>query len=112
MSKATTCTFELITKATILLTISLSVCISAVGAKSESTEACQCPHKNMHDTIDTVLNQESHHDWQKIKWRTNGVLALQEAKAQSKPIFVFFVVKQLSPSPTKWSNQANDTGKT
>jgi hypothetical protein len=80
-------------------------------AQSCSTDA-KCPYKNQKEAIDTLLAKESEHKWQSIHWRTNAAQCLQEAQAQSKPIFLFFVVKQLAPSPTKWSGQKDDTGKT
>jgi hypothetical protein len=94
----------------LLLTCIVST-VSSATAQSCSTDA-KCPYKNRKEAIDTLLAQESEHKWQSIQWRTNAAQCLQEAQAQSKPIFLFFVVKQLTPSPTKWSGQKDDTGKT
>jgi hypothetical protein len=84
---------------------------SAVPAQTCSTKG-GCPYKNQREAIDTLLAQESQHKWKNIQWRTDAAQSLIEAQAQSKPIFVFFVVKQLKPSPSKWSSQKDDTGKT
>lgn len=94
-----------------LLLIWLSTSISSVAAQVCSTKGT-CQYKNMHEAIDSVLARESSHEWQKIQWRTDAQKALTEARAQSKPIFVFFVVKQRAPSPTGWVGPNNDLGKT
>jgi hypothetical protein len=86
------------------------------GSSSVNAQTCpasdKCPYKNMQEAINTLLSRESQHEWQKIQWRTSAAEALRDAQRQSKPIFVFFVVKQQAPSPTKWTGQANDTGQT
>ena len=74
--------------------------------------SCEPKFKNMRDAIDTILAREQKHDWQKIQWRTNASAALEEARGQDKPVFVFFVVKQRAPSPKNWVGDANDMGKT
>jgi len=93
------------------LMICLSVSISSVNAQTCSTTPTRSA-KNMREAIDTNLARENLHEWRKIQWRTDASQALQEAQAQSKPIFVFFVVKQLKPSPTSWTGQKDDTGAT
>jgi|SRR5277367_2138357 len=95
-----------------LLTACLFVTMSSVSAQSCSTAACKSQPRNMREAIDTNLARESLHEWHKINWRTNASQALRDAQAQSKPIFVFFIVKQLKPSPTKWTGQKDDTGNT
>jgi hypothetical protein len=93
----------------------LMICLLA-GISSASAQSCSTtptrPAKNMREAIDTNLARESLHEWRKIQWRTDASQALREAQAQSKPIFVFFVVKQLKPSPTQWTGQKDDTGAT
>ncbi len=89
-----------------------SVCyVSAVSAQTCSTKS-GCPYKSQREAIDTLLAQESQHKWKNIQWRTDAAQTLKEAQEQSKPVFVFFVVKQLKASPSKWSSQKDDTGKT
>ena len=62
----------------------------------------------MRAAIDAGLARQSKQEWQKIRWRTSASAALSEARAESKPIFIFFVVKQQAPSPTKWTGQSDD----
>jgi len=71
-----------------------------------------CPYKNMREAIDTISARETAHEWQKIQWRTSAATALAEAQKQSKPIFVFFVVKQKAASPKNWVGKESDLGKT
>jgi predicted PurR-regulated permease PerM len=98
-------------KEIIPLIVCLLVSIPSVAAQSSST-ARDLPAKNMRQAIDKSLARESLHEWKKIQWRTNASQALREAQAQSKPIFVFFMVKQKAPSPASWTGQQNDMGKT
>jgi hypothetical protein len=97
----------------LLITALLSIASSAFAgpAKTCSTTG-GCPYKSQREAIDTLLAQESQHKWKSIEWRTDAAQALKDAQAQSKPVFVFFVVKQLKASPSKWSSQKDDTGKT
>jgi hypothetical protein len=92
----------------LLITALLSIASSAFAgpAKTCSTTG-GCPYKSQREAIDTLLAQESQHKWKSIEWRTDAAQALK-----SKPVFVFFVVKQLKASPSKWSSQKDDTGKT
>lgn len=94
-----------------MLLIWLSASISSVAAQVCSTKGT-CQYKNMQEAINTVLSRESAHEWHKIQWRTDAQKALAEAQTQSKPIFVFFVVKQRAPSPKGWVGPNNDLGKT
>jgi hypothetical protein len=68
--------------------------------------------KSMREAVDTLLTRESAHQWQKIEWRTDAATALRDARAENKPIFVFFVVKQQAASPKSWVGPDNDLGKT
>jgi len=81
------------------------------NANNSSGKDC-CPYKNMREAVDTISARETAHEWQKIQWRTNAATALAEAQKQSKPIFVFFVVKQKAPSPKTWVGEQSDLGKT
>lgn len=94
-----------------LLSIWLSVSILSVTAQVCSTQGT-CKYKNMREAIDAGLAREASHEWHKIQWRTDVQKALREAQTQSKPIFVFFVVKQRAPSPSGWVGPQNDFGKT
>jgi hypothetical protein len=89
----------------------LLISIPSVAAQGNSS-AGEHPAKNMREAIDKSLARESLHEWKKVQWRTNAAQALREAQAQSKPIFVFFMVKQKAPSPASWTGQQNDMGKT
>jgi hypothetical protein len=66
----------------------------------------------MREAIDTLLARESAHKWQRIDWRTDAAAALRDARAENKPIFVFFVVRQQAASPKSWVGANNDMGKT
>jgi hypothetical protein len=66
----------------------------------------------MREAVDALLARESAHQWQKIEWRTDAATALRDARAENKPIFVFFVVKQQAASPKSWVGPSNDMGKT
>jgi hypothetical protein len=99
-------------KKTTALIAGLLVSTSSASAQSCSTACSKSQPKTMREAIDTNLARESLHEWHKINWRTNASQALRDAQAQSKPIFVFFIVKQLKPSPTKWTGQKDDTGQT
>ena len=80
---------------------------------SASIPSPQTSHfKSMREAIDTILARESAHQWQKIEWRTDAATALRDARAENKPIFVFFVVKQQAASPKSWVGQNNDIGET
>jgi hypothetical protein len=68
--------------------------------------------KALRTTLLTLLAQESEHKWKSIQWRTDAAQCLKEAQSQAKPVFVFFVVKQLAPSPSKWTGRKDDTGET
>ncbi len=81
------------------------------NAENSSGKDC-CPYKNMREAIDSISARETAHVWQKIQWRTSAATALAEAKKESKPIFVFFVVKQKAPSPKSWVGEKSDLGKT
>jgi len=80
-------------------------------AKNPSGKDC-CPYKNMREAIDTISARETAHQWQKIQWRTSAATALADAQKESKPIFVFFVVKQQAASPKNWVGEKSDLGKT
>jgi hypothetical protein len=100
-------------RTTFLTAVLLSSVAAAVAgpAKICSTSG-GCPYKSQREAINTLLAQESEHRWKSIQWRTDAAQCLKEAQARSKPIFLFFVVKQLAPSPSKWSGQKDDTGET
>jgi len=93
-----------------MLALGMSASLYADAQNSSSQDAC--PYKSMREAIDTISARESAHEWQKIQWRTNAKTALVEAQKQSKPIFVFFVVKQKVSSPKNWVGDKNDMGKT
>ncbi len=77
------------------------------------TPSPQTSHfKSMREAIDTLLARESAHKWQRIEWRTDAAAALRDARAENKPIFVFFVVRQQAASPKSWVGANNDMGKT
>lgn len=94
------------------LVVSLTLFVSLPLAIGQPCTTGKCEFKNMNEAIDKLLAREATHDWQKISWRTSASKALQDAQAQSKPIFVFFIVKQKAPSPKSWVGPQNDMGKT
>ena len=92
--------------------LSLWFCTAAAAEAQICTgNHCEAP-KTMREAIDAGLARESQKIWQQIDWRTDAAQALAEARAQSKPLFVFFVVRQKMPSPTSWVGAGNDMGKT
>jgi hypothetical protein len=96
--------------AVLIITLGATPALYANAENSSGKDSC--PYKNMRDAIDTISARETVHEWQKIQWRTSAATALADAQKESKPIFVFFVVKQKASSPTSWVGKESDLGKT
>ena len=95
-----------------VLFMALGTTSAFIANGKDSSGKDSCPYKNMREAIDTISARETAHVWQKIQWRTSAATALADAQKESKPIFVFFVVKQKAPSPKNWVGEQSDMGKT
>jgi hypothetical protein len=90
----------------------LSLCLSGGMCAQIADGANSCQYKNMKEAIDAITTREKDHLWQNINWRTSAASALNDARKEKKPIFVFFIVDQKKASPKAWVGETCDLGKT